>query len=67
MVKEDEITVPVEPQMNEAIEGQLGYGDSKAEYIREAVRQRLAEDGVDVSTWRDDRTDGGQVTLAGSD
>jgi hypothetical protein len=50
MVKEAEITVPAEPEMNEAIESQLGYGDSKAEYIREAIRQRLKRDNVDVSS-----------------
>lgn len=64
MVKTDEITVPVEPEMNEAIEGQLGYGDSKAEYIRAAVRERLERDGVDVSEFAPGETDGGQAQLS---
>ena len=65
MVKEDEITVPVEPAMNEAIEGQLGYGDSKAGYIRKAITMRLREEGVDVSKFAPGETDGGQTVLAG--
>lgn len=56
MVKTSEITVPMEPELEQAIEDQLGYGDSKAEYIREAVRQRL--DGGDAET------DGGEAQLA---
>lgn len=65
MVKDKEVTVPIESAMNDAIENQLGYGDSKAEYIREAVRQRLAEEGVDVSEFAPGETDGGQTVLAG--
>jgi len=64
MVKDEEITVPVEPAMNEAIEDQLGYGDSKAGYIREAIAARLREEGVDVSEFAPGETDGGQAVLA---
>lgn len=41
MAKDVEVTVPMEAEMNGAIEDQLGYGDSKAGWIREACRQRL--------------------------
>jgi len=62
MVKSSEITVPMEPELEQAIEGQLGYGDSKAEYIREAVRQRLKSEGAEVPS--EAQTDGGQTQLA---
>jgi Arc/MetJ-type ribon-helix-helix transcriptional regulator len=29
------------PDLEDAIEEQLGYGDSKSEWIREACRQRI--------------------------
>ena len=32
--------------MDESVESQLGYGDSKSEWIREAVRQRLEREGL---------------------
>jgi Arc/MetJ-type ribon-helix-helix transcriptional regulator len=63
MVKSSEITVPMEPELEQMIEGQLGYGDSKAEYIREAVRQRLEAEGVEA-VGTDTETDGGQTQLA---
>jgi Arc/MetJ-type ribon-helix-helix transcriptional regulator len=63
MVKSSEITVPMEPELEQAIEGQLGYGDSKAEYIREAIKQRLEAEGVELSD-ADAKTDGGQTQLA---
>lgn len=66
MVKDTEVTVPMESAMDDAIVDQLGYGDSKAEFIREAIRQRLVEkEGVDVSELEPGETDGGQITLAG--
>lgn len=66
MVKSSEITVPMEPELEQAIKGQLGYGDSMAEYIRGAVRERLENEGVDVPTDADAdaETDGGQTQLA---
>lgn len=60
-----DITVPMSEDLDEAIKGQLEYGDSRAEWIREAIRQRLEREGVDVSEWRESQTDGGQTVLAG--
>lgn len=41
-------TVPMSDDMLESIDSRLEYGDSRAEWIREAIRQRLraeADDG----------------------
>jgi len=32
--------------LHEAIESELGYGDAKAEWIREACRQRLERESI---------------------
>jgi len=39
-----DVTVPLPGELNDAIEGELEYGDAKAEWIREAIRQRLQRD-----------------------
>jgi hypothetical protein len=52
----------MEDEMNDAIESELGYGDSKAGWIREACRQRLQREGVELPD--DAETDGGQTVLA---
>jgi len=44
-----DLTVPMEAALNDRIEEQLGYNDSKAAWIREAIRERLEREGVDVS------------------
>ena len=36
-----DVTVPMPGEMVEQIDAQLGYGDSRAAWVREAVRQRL--------------------------
>jgi len=36
-----DVTVPMPGELVDDIDGRLGYGDSRAEWIREAVRQRL--------------------------
>ena len=36
-----DVTVPMPSAMVDEVEDNLGYGDSRAEWIREAVRQRL--------------------------
>lgn len=40
----DDVTVFLNADLVDAIEGQLEYGDSRSEWIREAVRQRLANE-----------------------
>lgn len=36
-----DVTVPLPGALNDAVETELGYGDSKAEWIREAIKMRL--------------------------
>jgi metal-responsive CopG/Arc/MetJ family transcriptional regulator len=57
-----DITVPMSEKLDEAVKNELEYGDSRAEWIRQAIRQRLERDGADVPS--NAETDGGQVTLA---
>lgn len=42
-----EETVFLPPEVVAAIEGELQYGDSKSEWIREACRRRLRDDDDD--------------------
>ena len=44
MTEKKDVTVPMPEDMVEAIEGELEYGDSRAQWIREAVRERLERD-----------------------
>lgn len=39
-----ELTTYLPKEIHDAIEERLDYGDSKAEWLREACRQRLAEE-----------------------
>lgn len=41
-IKRPSVSLPA--PMNEEIESQLDYGDSKSEFIREAVREKLDRD-----------------------
>lgn len=47
MTDREDVTVPMPSQLNDRIISQLGYGDSRAEWIREAIRQRLAREATD--------------------
>jgi len=49
MENRKDLTVPMESKLNERIEEQLGYNDSKAAWIREAIKQRLEREGIDTS------------------
>jgi hypothetical protein len=42
-----DVTVPMPATMVEKIENELGYGDSRAEWIRQAIRLRLAAELAD--------------------
>lgn len=61
MEDRNDVTVPMPAELDDQIKSQLDYGDSRAEWIREAIRQRLEREGVEVE---EPETDGGQVTLA---
>lgn len=41
------VSFRVDDELVEEIESQLEYGDSKSDWIREAIRQRLELDDVD--------------------
>jgi len=41
------VSFRVDDELVEEIESQLEYGDSKSDWIREAIRQRLEADDVD--------------------
>lgn len=41
-------TVTMPPEMVDAIDDQLEYGESRAGWIREAVRQRLSGEDADA-------------------
>ena len=53
MARKD-ITVPMDEQLKNRVEARLAYGDSRSEWIREAIRQRL-----------DKETESGNETPAG--
>jgi metal-responsive CopG/Arc/MetJ family transcriptional regulator len=44
--KDVSVAMPVE--LNEAIVKRLAYGDSKSEWIREAIRQRIEQEDDDL-------------------
>jgi len=48
MKNRQDITVGMPKELDDAIHEHLVYGDSKAEWIREAIRQRLNQDDADV-------------------
>lgn len=56
MENRKDVTVPLPGELNDAIEDELEYGDSKSGWIREAIRQRLDRDTAESS---------GNDTLAG--
>lgn len=41
-----DVTVPMDPELEDQIEAQLGYGDSKAAWIRQAIYERLEREGI---------------------
>jgi len=43
-----DVTVCMPKEMNDSIKNYLGYGDSKSEWIRVAVRQRLNREDADA-------------------
>lgn len=48
MENRKDVTVPMPETWTTAIEQELSYGDSRAGWIREAVRQRLVREGIDI-------------------
>jgi len=48
MEDRQDITVGMPKELNDAIHEHLVYGDSKSEWIREAIRQRLNQEDADA-------------------
>lgn len=59
-----DVTVPMPESLNSAIEDELDYGDSKSQWIREAILQRLEREGTDVAEIREDIIDSGNPSKA---
>ncbi|WP_256394140.1 hypothetical protein [Natronoarchaeum rubrum] len=59
MENRQDITVPMPGAMKEEITEELEYGDTMAEWIREAIRMRL-----DAESEESVETDGGEPLLA---
>lgn len=49
-----EVTISIPEEYDEAIKGQLEYGDSRAGWIRGAIKQKLEEEGVSVEVEGDE-------------
>jgi len=60
MEDRQDVTVPMEQSMVDQIAGELDYGDSRAEWIRDAIRMRLEQESKEA----DVKTDGGSVVCA---
>ena len=53
-----DVTVPMEQTLVDEIDGELTYGDSRSEWIRNAIREKLARESADAET------DGGEAVSA---
>jgi len=53
-----DVTVPMEQSLVDEIDGELTYGDSRSEWIRNAIREKLAREQADAET------DGGETLSA---
>ena len=57
MEQRKDVTVPMEQALVDEIDGELTYGDSRSEWIRDAVREKLARDRDETVA----ETDGGEA------
>lgn len=57
MEERKDVTVPMEKALVEDIDGELTYGDSRSEWIRNAIREKLARDTDKLTSAE---TDGGE-------
>lgn len=58
MKERHDVTVPMEQSLVDEIDGELTYGDSRSEWIRNAIREKLAREQADAET------DGGETLSA---
>ena len=65
MENRKDVTVSIPGEWYDIIEDELGYGDSMSGWVRDAVGDRLQEEGLIDEN--DTRTDGGSVLQAFAD
>jgi metal-responsive CopG/Arc/MetJ family transcriptional regulator len=53
-----DVTVPMEQSLVDEIDSELTYGDSRSEWIRNAIREKLAREEAEAET------DGGETLSA---
>lgn len=51
MENRTDVTVPMPGAWVDAIDEQLEYGDARAAWIRDAVKQRFEREGIDLEEW----------------
>jgi metal-responsive CopG/Arc/MetJ family transcriptional regulator len=47
MKNKKDVSVNMPEHLNDAVEKQLSYGDSKSEWIRQAIREKIARSDYD--------------------
>jgi Arc/MetJ-type ribon-helix-helix transcriptional regulator len=47
---DENVTVTMPAEMVDIIDGQLDYGDSRSAWIRRAIQERFAREGLDAAT-----------------
>ena len=58
MDERHDVTVPMEQALVDEIDGELTYGDSRSEWIRNAIREKLGREQAEAET------DGGETLSA---
>jgi len=51
-----DVTVPMEQDLVDEIDDELTYGDSRAEFVRSAIREKLDRDRSDATAADGDET-----------
>ena len=59
MEERKDVTVPMEKALVDDIDGELTYGDSRSEWIRNAIREKLARGRDEAAA--EAETDGGEA------
>lgn len=57
MEERKDVTIPMEKALVDDIDGQLTYGDSRSEWVRNAIREKLARERDEAAA----ETDGGEA------
>lgn len=57
MEERKDVTIPMEKALVDEIDGELTYGDSRSEWVRNAIREKLARDRDEAAV----ETDGAEA------